>query len=331
MAHEVFISYAVEDVQVAEKVCRALEEQSVRCWMAPRDVPFGADYEDAIVDAISTSPLLVLVLSEYSNASPHVKREIQNACAEGSPTRILPLRISEVPYSKALRYYLGSAQWLDASEPPLEAHLPRLVEKVRAQLPQPSPTADATPREQTPGPVRLEPAEVEELRARTAEIRESLKAERRTPPDRTEAGGPDFVVTHWLAGGGRSKRGLWIAAGVGALLLVAVVVFAISSLSTGGGVNNVNNVSTPVNANNNAAASPTAVNTNHAANANQTPAPNTNGNVTAASNQNRSPNLNLRPGGRLVNANRELRGDVIRSLNTSPSMPAHPTPTPTPR
>ena len=143
MPHDVFISYAVEDAQVAEKVCRALEEDGIKCWIAPRDVPYGADYEEAIVDAISTSSLLVLVLSAHSNASQHVKREIQNACAEGAPTQIIPLRIDAVAYSKALRYYLGSAQWLDASTPPLEAHLRRLVEHAHARLGRPSESVPA--------------------------------------------------------------------------------------------------------------------------------------------------------------------------------------------
>lgn len=134
MAHDVFISYAVEDREVADKVCDALERGGVKCWIAPRDIPVGADYEEAIMDGIASSRMLVLVLSSHSNASPHVKREIQNASAEGSKTQIIPLRIEEIEYNKALRYYLGSAQWLDASTPPLEQHLGRLVEHVRSRL-----------------------------------------------------------------------------------------------------------------------------------------------------------------------------------------------------
>ncbi len=71
MAHDVFISYAEEDKQVAEQVCRTLEKEGVRCWMAPRDVKVGDDYEEAILDAIASSPLLVLILSKHSNASPN--------------------------------------------------------------------------------------------------------------------------------------------------------------------------------------------------------------------------------------------------------------------
>jgi hypothetical protein len=44
------------------------------------------------------------------------------------------LRIDAVPLNKALRYYLSSLQWLDASKPPIETHLPGLVANVRSRL-----------------------------------------------------------------------------------------------------------------------------------------------------------------------------------------------------
>jgi hypothetical protein len=134
MAHDVFISYAAEDGKVAEVVRRTLEDEGIKCWIAPRDVPIGTNYEDAIIDAICISRVMILVISEHSNKSPHVKREIQNACLEDSPTQILPLRVDAVPLNKALRYYLSSLQWLDASKPPIEDHLQGLVANVRSRL-----------------------------------------------------------------------------------------------------------------------------------------------------------------------------------------------------
>jgi TIR domain/Transglycosylase SLT domain len=134
MAHDVFISYAGEDGKVAEVIRRTLENEGIKCWIAPRDVPIGTNYEDAIIDAICVSRVMILIISQHSNKSPHVKREIQNACLEDSPTQILPLRVDAVPLNKALRYYLSSLQWLDASEPPIEAHLPGLVANVRSRL-----------------------------------------------------------------------------------------------------------------------------------------------------------------------------------------------------
>lgn len=137
MAHDVFISYAAEDKKVAEAVRGVLEENGFKCWIAPRDVPLGTNYEDAIIDAISVSRLMLLILSSHSNKSEHVKREIQNACLEDSPTQILPLRVDDAPLNKTLRYYLSSLQWLDASKPPLEDHLRELVSNVRSRLSEP--------------------------------------------------------------------------------------------------------------------------------------------------------------------------------------------------
>lgn len=154
MAHDVFISYATDDRETAERVRAALEADQIRCWMAPRDIPPGAPYEEAIVDAISTSPVLVLVLSANSNRSEHVLNEIRCAFAEGSPTKVIPFRVEEVNYSKRLFYYLGSVQWVNAAEPPLEGHLGRLVNYVRARLPAPAPTPTPTP--PPPGPVVVE-------------------------------------------------------------------------------------------------------------------------------------------------------------------------------
>jgi hypothetical protein len=134
MAHDVFISYAAEDGKVAEVIRRSLEDEGIKCWIAPRDVPIGTNYEDAIIDAICISRVMILIISEHSNKSPHVKREIQNACLEDSPTQILPLRVDAVPLNKALRYYLSSLQWLDASKRPIEEHLQELVSNVRARL-----------------------------------------------------------------------------------------------------------------------------------------------------------------------------------------------------
>jgi tetratricopeptide (TPR) repeat protein len=136
MAHDVFISYAKEDERVADAICEALEKGGVRCWYAPRDVPYLVDYEEAIIDGISQSKLMLLVLSAHANNSAHVKREVQNACREEPQVPVLPFQIEDVPLSKSFRYYIGSVQWLVASNPPLEAHLQKLVNYVQARLPQ---------------------------------------------------------------------------------------------------------------------------------------------------------------------------------------------------
>ena len=77
--NKVFISYASQDVAVAEKLCAALEAASLPCWIAPRDVRAGESYAAAIVQAINSCRMLVLVLSKSAIESSHVLREIERA------------------------------------------------------------------------------------------------------------------------------------------------------------------------------------------------------------------------------------------------------------
>jgi hypothetical protein len=247
MAQDVFISYAVEDREAADKVCGALEGQGIKCWMAPRDVPYGADYEEAIVDAITASRLLVLILSPHSNASPHVKREIQNACAEGSQTQIIPLRIGDVPYNKALRYYLGSAQWLDASTPPLENHLQPLVRHVRARLGgEPSGGTGAKPdvQEQVLG----EPEGRRDAAVPVGGGTGDGRTFQGTGDGQGLKGTGDGRTVQGTGDGRKPLPVVWLAVGAGVLLALVVAVVVVATRSGGGNATSVSpnaNLATP--------------------------------------------------------------------------------------
>jgi tetratricopeptide (TPR) repeat protein len=132
VAHDVFISYASEDKTVADTVCALLERRKIRCWIAPRDVRPGVIYSEALIDALNSSRLLVLVFSSSSNNSPHVMREMEAVVSMGIP--ILPFRIEDIEPSKAIQYYIGSTHWLDALTPPLKKYLNYLADNVELLL-----------------------------------------------------------------------------------------------------------------------------------------------------------------------------------------------------
>jgi hypothetical protein len=62
----VFISYASEDFELATAYRDALEAASVRCWMAPRDIPAGMNYAEALTDAIDVCSVFLIVFSVCS-------------------------------------------------------------------------------------------------------------------------------------------------------------------------------------------------------------------------------------------------------------------------
>jgi TolB-like protein len=126
----VFISYASQDASTAQKVCSALEAAGILCWIAPRDVLAGESYAAAIVNAINSCRMMVLVLSQSAMDSPHVLREVERASSKNRP--VLAFRTDTAPLTPNLEYFLSTNHWLDASGGALEPMLPALVTAVRA-------------------------------------------------------------------------------------------------------------------------------------------------------------------------------------------------------
>lgn len=132
MAHDAFISYSTHDKAIADATCHTLETHRIRCWYAPRDISSGAIWAEAIIDAIGASRIFVLLFSDGSNRSQQVLREVSEAVSRGIP--IIPVRVEDVVPTKAMAYYLGTIQWLDALTPEMDRHLERLVRQVQALL-----------------------------------------------------------------------------------------------------------------------------------------------------------------------------------------------------
>ena len=124
MTHDVFISYAHEDKAIADAICAKLEENKIRCWIAPRDITPGDKYAQALVNAIEASKLVVVVFSHNADKSPHVMTEIERAF--NLEKIIIPFRIEDVLPSDEFQYFIGRRHWLDALTPPLEDHITQL-------------------------------------------------------------------------------------------------------------------------------------------------------------------------------------------------------------
>jgi TolB-like protein len=126
----IFISYASQDTAVAERLCAALEAAGIPCWIAPRDVRAGKSYAAAIVQAINSCQMLVLVLSQGAIDSPHVLREVERASSKRRP--VLAVRMDAAKLPPDLEYFLSANQWFDASGRTIEQILPAFLESVRS-------------------------------------------------------------------------------------------------------------------------------------------------------------------------------------------------------
>jgi hypothetical protein len=213
----VFVCHASTDAGMAQRAVEVLEAAGVACWIAPRDIEPGENYTQAILDALDDAPAIVLMFSSATNESPHVTRELETAV--GSGKRIIPVRLEDVEPNRALRYFIGTSQWLDASGPADNWWSPSLVRAVRRAIGQaetePAPVAPARPAP-VPTPAPAAPA----------------------PPTAPASTAPtEAARSPWT---GRSA--VLVGAGLVAAVVVAVVIAV--NLSGGGDPSNADNPST---------------------------------------------------------------------------------------
>lgn len=127
---DVFISYEHESKSIADNICAYLEAKGIRCWYAPRDVV--GPYADAIVSAIETCKVFVLILNHNSSESVHVLNEVEiayNRIMKGEIT-IVPFKVDEGTLSKSMEYYVKRLHWIDAVSATLEQAIDQLYQQL---------------------------------------------------------------------------------------------------------------------------------------------------------------------------------------------------------
>jgi hypothetical protein len=130
--HDVIISYSSLDKPTADAICAGLEMRGIRCWIAPRDILPGVNYQEAIIDAIISSKIMVLIYSSHANESPHVIREATIAMSK--KVIIIPFRLDNSPLSQTMEFIISVPHWLEAITPPLEKHIKELADTIMILL-----------------------------------------------------------------------------------------------------------------------------------------------------------------------------------------------------
>ncbi|MFB6307168.1 MAG: toll/interleukin-1 receptor domain-containing protein, partial [Flavobacteriales bacterium] len=133
MSEQVFISHSTDDSEIAEQLVNFLEDQGIDCWIAPRDIPPGEDWDEAIIDAIEQCQGMIFLLSENSNQSRQAKREVQLA-SEESEMWVVPVTLGNVEPNKKFKYYLTSVQWLQIDQPSDTEDMNTILEELKNKL-----------------------------------------------------------------------------------------------------------------------------------------------------------------------------------------------------
>ena len=113
----------------SDAMCATLEEAGIKCWIAPRDIIPGRNFQEAIIDAIDKARIMVLIYSSNSLSSSQVIRELTIAVEKN--VIIIPFKIEEIPPSGPMEWLISVPHWLDAITPPIEEHLLSLSTNIK--------------------------------------------------------------------------------------------------------------------------------------------------------------------------------------------------------
>lgn len=102
----VFVSYEKHDAALAEDIVAFLEGQGIPCWIAPRDISSGEDYGGEITRAIRNASIVVLVGSDWTRESIHVRNEVGLAFREG--LTIIPYCAGDCELGDSLDFFLAT-------------------------------------------------------------------------------------------------------------------------------------------------------------------------------------------------------------------------------
>lgn len=125
---DLFFCHSSADKDAAALLCNAFEKKNRVCWIAPRNIPAGKKWAEAIVEAIAESKIVLLLMSKDAVASEQVMNEIEQAVKHQIP--ILPVRLEAVDATAELSYFISRSHWFDAFPPPLTRHVEQLVADV---------------------------------------------------------------------------------------------------------------------------------------------------------------------------------------------------------
>lgn len=128
MSKEVFISHSSEDHAVARKVYEFLKSEGLDCFMDDYDLRPGDEFVTKIPEAIRGSSVVVLIFSTNSDNSSDVTKELE--LARTGKKLIIPFRVEKLQ-PHGLAWILAGITWVDAFQPPIEAPLRKLAERVR--------------------------------------------------------------------------------------------------------------------------------------------------------------------------------------------------------
>lgn len=106
--YHLFVSHSSKDAQCAKAIVEFLEKRNMQCWIAPRDMPPGANQLWEIPQAIERCGAFLLLLSRDVCMSPWVELELSWAIRNRK--FVIPLLLEEMDLTGRFAFALQNTQ-----------------------------------------------------------------------------------------------------------------------------------------------------------------------------------------------------------------------------
>ncbi len=103
-----FISYSSKNQGTADAIRKLLLNKGVEIWMAPYDIPAGSEYAEVLYEALIGCSCSVLLLTNDSQNSQWVKKEVNIAITNSKP--VIPVKLEDIELNSAMKLYLNDQQ-----------------------------------------------------------------------------------------------------------------------------------------------------------------------------------------------------------------------------
>lgn len=109
-----FISYSHKDALIANQIADILEKNGAKVWIDHKKIR-SANYPEEIIRAIESSTGFIILVSQNSQSSADVQRELRNAgeFERSINLQILPILLDLERYNHTFSYYLAGHNYYD--------------------------------------------------------------------------------------------------------------------------------------------------------------------------------------------------------------------------
>lgn len=197
---QVFISYKSEELDTAMWMRSVLETNGISCWMAPDNIPGGSSYAAEIPRAIRGCKVFVVILSEKTQESMWVPKELDQAI--NAHKIVMPFMIEDCVLKDDFNFYLSNVHRYAAYENKVRA-AEKMVTDIRALLEIADPQNAGTETEEPDAPSVPEPPKT------------VVREEKKPKPKKTSKPVPKRRAALWA---GLAALVLLLCAGLGILL-----------------------------------------------------------------------------------------------------------------